>query len=362
MSFFAGSTNIFLLCFAGFLASVNHPGSAVLRMVPANIAAVSCLLYLSSNIQSYVSSRFPIFFSLPPINTKVYFHRLADFPGPASRAAFYFPEFFHIFRGDSHIATRQLHEKYGEVVRIVPDGLTFTTDKAWQGTFGVRLWVKLLLKGRECLLILQKYAHQHGIDMFGIKANKRQLEKDRDFLIDALTYVQSIIHSTDEDHDCIRKQVSYAFSGTALREHEPLMKHYLELLLVKLSKQVDGPAKGRVDMTQWFNLTAFDIITRLTLDDCFNLLEQEKFNFWTEEVFKGIKLLRYLRVMRRYPILWWTFEAISWAVPTVKGKRNAHMDLAIRKCEQRPQRGSDSKDFMSYVRSLLRDLLIDDRG
>jgi hypothetical protein len=46
----------------------------------------------------------------------------------------------------------------------------------------------------------------------------------------------------------------------------------------------------------------------------------------------------------------------------VKGKRNAHMDLAIRKCEQRPQRGSDSKDFMSYVRSLLRDLLIDDRG
>jgi hypothetical protein len=179
------------------------------------------------------------------------------------------------------------------------------------------------------------------------------LDKDRDFFVDAPTDVQSIIHSTDEDHDRIRKQVSYAFSGTALREHEPLMKHYLELLVVKLGKQVDGPAKGRVDLTQWFNFTAFDIITRLTLDDCFNLLEHEKFNFWTEEVFKGIKLLRYLRVMRRYPILWWTFEAISWAVPAVQGKRNAHMDFAIGKCEERLQRGSDSKDFMTYVRSLL---------
>jgi hypothetical protein len=179
------------------------------------------------------------------------------------------------------------------------------------------------------------------------------LDKDRDFFVDAPTDVQSIIHSTDEDHDRIRKQVSYAFSGTALREHEPLMKHYLELLVVKLSKQVDGSAKGRVDLTQWFNFTAFDIITRLTLDDCFNLLEHEKFNFWTEEVFKGIKLLRYLRVMRRYPILWWTFEAISWAVPAVQGKRNAHMDFAIGKCKERLQRGSDSKDFMTYVRSLL---------
>jgi len=63
----------------------------------------------------------------------VYFHRLSKFPGPASRAAFYFPEFYHIFLGDSHFATKQLHEKYGDVVRIVPDGLTFASESAWLG-------------------------------------------------------------------------------------------------------------------------------------------------------------------------------------------------------------------------------------
>ncbi|RMZ66223.1 cytochrome P450 [Pyrenophora seminiperda CCB06] len=250
---------------------------------------------------------------------QVYFHRLSKFPGPASRAAFYFPEFFHIFLGDSHTTTRQLHEQYGEVVRIVPDGLTFTSEKAW-------------------------------IDIYGTKANKRQLEKDRDFFVDAPTDVYSIIHSPDADHDRIRKQVSYAFSGTALREHEPLMKQYFDLLVHKFKQQIDdSPGKGRVDVTQWFNFTAFDIVSRLTLNDCFNLLEQERFNFWTEQIFKGIKLLRFLRVIRRYPVLWYPFDTLFRAFPKLQGVRNAHMNFAISRSEERLQRGSDIKDFLSYI-------------
>ncbi|KAG9385253.1 cytochrome P450 monooxygenase [Pyrenophora tritici-repentis] len=178
----------------------------------------------------------------------LYFHRLSKFPGPASHAAFYFPEFYHIFLGNSHTTTKQLHEKYGEVVRVVPDGLTFTSEKAW-------------------------------LDIYGTKPNKRQLEKDRDFFVDLPSDIQSILQSTDTDHHRIRKQVSPAFSGTALRDQEPLLRHYFTLLTSKLLQQIDGPANGRVDVTQWFNFTAFDIASRLILDDCFNLLEQERFNF-----------------------------------------------------------------------------------
>jgi hypothetical protein len=143
--------------------------------------------------------------------------------------------------------------------------------------------------------------------------------------------------------------VSYAFSGTALREHEPLMKHYFDLLITKLHSQIRGPNRGRIDATQWFNFTAFDIISRLTLDDCFDLLEHEKFNFWTEQVFQGIKLLRYLRVLRRYPPLWWAFDTIFKMFPRLQGRRNAHMDFAIGKAEERIKRGSEINDFMSYV-------------
>jgi hypothetical protein len=111
------------------------------------------------------------------------------------------------------------------------------------------------------------------------------------------------------------------------------MTRYFDLLITKLTDKIDGPEKGRVDVTQWFNFTAFDIVSRLTLDDCFNLLEQERFNFWTEQVFKGIKLLRYLRVIRRYPVLWHAFDAIFKAFPKLQGVRNAHMDFAIGQSE-----------------------------
>ncbi|KAI2485718.1 cytochrome P450 monooxygenase [Pyrenophora tritici-repentis] len=248
----------------------------------------------------------------------LYFHRLSKFPGPASHAAFYFPEFYHIFLGNSHTTTKQLHEKYGEVVRVVPDGLTFTSEKAW-------------------------------LDIYGTKPNKRQLEKDRDFFVDLPSDIQSILQSTDTDHHRIRKQVSPAFSGTALRDQEPLLRHYFTLLTSKLLQQIDGPANGRVDVTQWFNFTAFDIASRLILDDCFNLLEQERFNFWTERIFEGIKFLRYLRVARRYPVLWWGFEKAFEIVPRLKELRNSHMAFAVGKAEERIRRGAGIRDVMSYI-------------
>lgn len=54
-------------------------------------------------------------------------------PGPASRAALYFLECWSMLRGDAHITTQRLHEKYGSVVRIMPNALSFNTAQAWKG-------------------------------------------------------------------------------------------------------------------------------------------------------------------------------------------------------------------------------------
>ena len=54
-------------------------------------------------------------------------------PGPASRAALYLLECWSMFRGNSHINTQRLHEKYGNVVRIMPNALSFNTAQAWKG-------------------------------------------------------------------------------------------------------------------------------------------------------------------------------------------------------------------------------------
>ena len=46
----------------------------------------------------------------------------------------------------------------------------------------------------------------------------------------------------------MRKLLSHAFSDSALREQEPLMTHYFDLLVEKLKQQIEGPSQGKVDI------------------------------------------------------------------------------------------------------------------
>ena len=54
------------------------------------------------------------------------------------------------------------------------------------------------------------------------------------------------------DHTRIRKLLAHAFFDSALLEQEPLLAHYFDLLVTKLKEQIDGPARGRVDMMAYY--------------------------------------------------------------------------------------------------------------
>lgn len=54
---------------------------------------------------------------------RLYFHPLSRFPGPASAAISRWPEFYHevIKQGQFSKVIDQYHEKYGPIVRVVPN-------------------------------------------------------------------------------------------------------------------------------------------------------------------------------------------------------------------------------------------------
>ena len=62
------------------------------------------------------------------------------------------------------------------------------------------------------------------------------------------------------EHTRMRKLLAHAFSDSALLEQESLLTFYFKLLVTKLNQQIDGPARGRVDMTAYYNFATFDII------------------------------------------------------------------------------------------------------
>jgi len=62
----------------------------------------------------------------------VILHPLASYPGPKSAAASYIPQFIARGKGDIKYI-KKLHDKYGSVVRIAPNELSFTNPQAWRG-------------------------------------------------------------------------------------------------------------------------------------------------------------------------------------------------------------------------------------
>jgi cytochrome P450 len=63
--------------------------------------------------------------------------------------------------------------------------------------------------------------------------------------------VWSIIGSDEADHSRMRKNLSHAFSDKALRQQEPLIQSYVDLLVQRLGEHgADGKA---VDICAWYS-------------------------------------------------------------------------------------------------------------
>lgn len=67
-----------------------------------------------------------------------------------------------------------------------------------------------------------------------------------------------------------RRNVSHGFTEKALRDQEPILTRYFDLLIEKLH---DKCTKGPVDLSFFFNLVTVDIVGDLTFGQSFECLE-----------------------------------------------------------------------------------------
>ena len=285
----------------------------------------------------------------------VYFHPLAKFPGPPSRAGFLAVDMWHHFLGNQVWREHELHEKFGSVVRVSPDTLSFNTAQAWRGesTFLSRIPGTL-----TWLISIQ--------DIASTKPGKGQLQKDKGFymprsgrpnIIGRSNSLHRILIpqlrfsvSNDADHSRQRKLLSHAFSDAAIREQEPLITQYFDLLIDKLNQQIEGPDHGVVDVTAWYNFTTFDIIGDLAFGEPFGALEAGSYHVWIKNVFGGIKFGRFLLLGYRYWFFGIFLKTIFNLVPAFGRAQKFMLDFELNKTTKRLDTQTDRKDFMTYVR------------
>jgi hypothetical protein len=153
----------------------------------------------------------------------LFFHPLAKFPGPKWWAVSRIPYALSLRRGRWMHRVKDFHDKYGHIVRVAPDELTFTDGATWKDV----------------------YQHHHG---------QKDFPKHGVWLTSMVNGTDSILHANDADHMRIKRLLSHAFSERALRGQEAFVRRYVDLLVRRLKEGIENK-EDTVDIVSWFNWT-----------------------------------------------------------------------------------------------------------
>ncbi|KAK6384738.1 hypothetical protein LTS17_002301 [Exophiala oligosperma] len=181
----------------------------------------------------------------------LYLHPLSGYPGPLLWRASLLPYLCSLVRGDISYNCKSFHEKYGDVVRISPNELSYRNVQAWKDIYANRPGHTLLPKEVN-FYTPPKVAH-------------------------------NILTADHAYHAKIRRNVANAFSEKALRAQEGLIKSHVDLLIVRLGELAD--AKQKLDIVMWYNYATFDIIGDLAFGKPFGCLKNSDLHPWVRMQF-----------------------------------------------------------------------------
>ena len=152
----------------------------------------------------------------------IWLHPLASYPGPKLAAASRLWYCNYCLRGQLPFVLLDVHERYGNVVRIAPNELSYTNPDGWN-------------------------------DIYGHRPGKAELTKDPVFYSSISSGTGSIINAHQSRHGLLRKQMSHGFSERALRDQEGIIRSYSDLFLQRLRENCANGTVA-VNMVMWYNV------------------------------------------------------------------------------------------------------------
>lgn len=181
------------------------------------------------------------------------FHPLRKYPGPLLFRATRLAWIRRLLAGSLAQEVLKMTDTYGPVVRIAPNELAFIEPQAWKDIYGHRS---------------------------GSLSGEEQMSKYRKFY-NTIGRPRSIINETDDNHALLRRQLAPGFSEKAMREQEPIIGGYVDLLIKRLKERCGVAADGEeqpLDLRTWYNWTTFDVIGDLAFGEPFGCLEKADYH------------------------------------------------------------------------------------
>lgn len=171
----------------------------------------------------------------------------------------------------------EMHEHYGDIVRVAPDELSFTHPDAWSDIY---------------------------------KKATEELDKAHWFYRSTDTCPLSIISEDHGKHGQLRRQLTPGFSEKSLRGQEPIIRGYIDLLLQRLW---ENSSNGKpLVISDWFNFATFDIIGDLVFSEPFGCLAGSYYHEWVKSTLEVTRLGTVLQALSFAP---WVRRVILNMVP-----------------------------------------------
>ncbi|KAH9209845.1 cytochrome P450, partial [Leptodontidium sp. 2 PMI_412] len=200
---------------------------------------------------------------------RLHFHPLSKYPGPKLWAATSLVNTFHVFKTTRIYKISELHSKYGSVVRVGPNELSYVDERAWKDIYSSHK------PGGE----LQK--HMPAINPRG---------------------GNGLFHNpSDAEHAQIRKLLSTGFSEKAIRDREGIIQGYISLLIERFRERAERAEK--VDVTWWFDCLGADLAGKLGYGESFGALETSTLPEFIPVIDKLLRGLTIGLALQQYPVL-----------------------------------------------------------
>ncbi|KAF6814030.1 cytochrome P450 [Colletotrichum sojae] len=207
-----------------------------------------------------------ILYALSVAAYRIFFHPLRRYPGPLLNRVTNLPFVLAGLRGQLPFYADSLFKKYGPVVRIGPNNVGFIDGNAWRDIYGTR--------------------------------RRGQFEKAYEYYRETDEGPISLLNAGPEEHARLRKWVSPSFSDRGMKEQEPMIGGYVDLLLRRLHENCDD-GKAALDLRDWYNFCTFDILGELAFSSSFGCLESSKYHPWVKIVAFQQKEIEYIGEMNR---------------------------------------------------------------
>jgi cytochrome P450 len=218
-----------------------------------------------------------------------------------------------IFSGMSHQKILELHQRYGDVVRVAPDELAYCNGDAWNDIMGHR----------------KRGQGENGKDPIFWK-----------------TQQHSVISANRENHTRMRRTLAHGFSAQAMMDQQPLIQGYVDMLIDGLRKSSDNGNRP-VEMTSWYNWTTFDIIGDLAFGEPFGCLKDSNYHPWVSLIFQRIRGGAINNALRRFPF---GEKLIQLLIPKeARAKFHAYFQITQEKVNKRLADTRPRPDFMEVM-------------